>query len=439
MNFTHLVLLIGTNPLPNLVVAKWFLHKNENLKVITAIHSNKTYDIARRLEKALKKGNQHENLEFRFLGLTAAGDGVAIQRDLERSFSFDPGHKLHLNYTGGTKNMAVHAYRFLGSRAGENISFSYLNAGDFELKFDDGSPPIKNLRDEKAVRMTINDMLTLHDCRQYEETENGGEYVDWSAANAFLQDLIEAGRIRDFVNWKNDKIRKFFYDDRDRLRKPDDVSLAELQVADRNRTRGMAGQTHPFHEQAMQLVQTAFPEKQKWIFDEKGRLAIPDSRRDYKNKKGDFVQGILYLDGLWLEQYVTQVISDRISEEGLEFRHYPNWRVLKGAAQKDFEIDLMIIYGYQLCGISMTTAWREALCKSKGFEIMHRCEQMGGEEARSILITTLDDEKVQKIEDDLVLEVGGHKPFLVLGAKDLPADTLWKNVKKHILDIRKEI
>jgi hypothetical protein len=38
-DFETLVLLIGTNPLPNLVVAEYFFKNNKNLKKIFLVHS----------------------------------------------------------------------------------------------------------------------------------------------------------------------------------------------------------------------------------------------------------------------------------------------------------------------------------------------------------------------------------------------------------------
>lgn len=39
MKFEHLILLIGTNPLPNFVVAEYFLRENSNLKNLYLIYS----------------------------------------------------------------------------------------------------------------------------------------------------------------------------------------------------------------------------------------------------------------------------------------------------------------------------------------------------------------------------------------------------------------
>ena len=61
MEFTDLILLIGTNPLPNYVVAKHFLENNPLLQRIWLVHSEETrYQAgtsfqAKNLEKVLEE------------------------------------------------------------------------------------------------------------------------------------------------------------------------------------------------------------------------------------------------------------------------------------------------------------------------------------------------------------------------------------------------
>ncbi|MGC8651581.1 MAG: DUF1887 domain-containing protein, partial [Minisyncoccia bacterium] len=53
----------------------------------------------------------------------------------------------------------------------------------------------------------------------------------------------------------------------------------------------------------------------------------------------------------------------------------------------NFELDIFLINGYQLIGISLTTSTRQGECKLKGFEVIHRVKQIGGDESKAILIT----------------------------------------------------
>jgi len=55
MNANHLVLLMGTNPLPNYVVAKYFLSNYANLPNIWVLCSKETRLPTERLEQVLKK------------------------------------------------------------------------------------------------------------------------------------------------------------------------------------------------------------------------------------------------------------------------------------------------------------------------------------------------------------------------------------------------
>jgi len=162
-------------------------------------------------------------------------------------------------------------------------------------------------------------------------------------------------------------------------------------------------------------------------------LIIPDTDKQFSRGGGTFVKGIRYLHGLWLEYYIGDLLKEEIVQEGSNFKLFNNWRIVKGEAEKDFEIDIMLLYGYQLCGISITSSNEERLCKSKAFEILHRSQQMGGDEARAVLITTLSDDKVERMERDLETDVGGERQLLVLGGDDLQSKSIWNEIRKHIL------
>lgn len=400
---------------------------------ITAIYTKETHAIAQRLEKTLAKRGGEKLVAFRYCGITEPGNASAIREDLRRNLKLEANETVHLNYTGGTKIMSVFAHRVLSSEAvrerASNVTFSYLDSRDFKLKFDEGWAT-EDLR--QTITIPMSDLLMLHDCREKENEERAPIALppDWSAANGVIEKFIAQGEVSNFVKWKNQKIRGLFYDDKDELRKPRELSLADLQEDRKDSIRSLTPLPYPFHERAMKLF-AAFPPAQAWDFSE-GYLRIKDSDKEFKKKKGAFVKGILYLDGRWLEKYVQQVLEDKIAEDEANFRLSPNREVYKGEAQKEFEIDAMIINGYQLCGISMTTALKENLCKSKAFEILHRSQQMGGEEARAVLVTTLDEAAVLKLEEDLKTDTGGQAPLLILGAEHLPPEKLWAAIKRHL-------
>lgn len=415
MDFKHLALLIGTNPLPNYVTAAHLIEKAKELKFIWLIHTAATNDIARRLADVLKKS--YSLIEIRFCGLEDPGRAIFIQKNIEELIlsKISRNDKLHLNYTGGTKNMVVHGYlAFQTSDLEiENLSFSYLDTRDFKLKFDDASYTSEDLRNEVSIQ--FEDLLALHDCHQ----KSMREQILWTEANKVIHEFIKQGILQDLIKWKKDTIRHIFYDQRDKLARPERVSHDDFKP------------DHPFFINAFKLI-NKFPPKQAWNFDKAGNLIIPDSKSDFKDEKGPFVQGIRYLDGFWLEYYVIEILVRYIEKEKLNLKIMANTRMVKGAARKDFEIDVMLLNGYQLCGITVTTDAGEGRCKGKAFEILHRSQQIGGEEARSILIAPLIRPVADKIEADLKVDFGGAENFCIAGLEDLPEENLWKKVKEHI-------
>jgi len=421
-DFTHLILLIGTNPLPNYVVARYFLEK---LKTISLVYTEQTAGIAQHLIELLQK--EKPALHFNYCDLTAPGDADQIRHEIRKKIPLKFGEPFHLNYTGGTKNMSVQSYLALFVAYADiktgNSSFSYLDAEDFTLKYDDGlTSSVKDLRPK--INIAFDDLLALHDCK----SEAAGSKPNWEAANQEMQEFIVSEKqklLHDFIAWKNAKIRKLFYFD-NKLRLPARVTKQEV---------GWEDSPEKSAKPPLQKLLDAFPPAQAWQFDAGEALIIPDSKADFKNGDGDFVKGVKYLDGDWLEYYVQNALERKNRETHGRFQILRNHHIKKGKAGKDFEIDLLLLYGYQLCGISITTAG-EGHSKSKAFEILHRSQQIGGDEARSVLVTTQPYDVVQKMADDLKMDIGRDKPqLLILGAGDLPPDKLWEKIKTHIVGV----
>ena len=171
--FTHLVLLIGTNPLPNFVVADYFLQKNPNIKTIWLLHSEAnalqagTDKQAKNLEGLLRKRweGKHPSLRFPLekVSLSDVSRAATIREDLERKMlrRWNTADEFHLNYTGGTKAMAIHAYLCLQERQKRGQRpFSYLDANNFRLVGDDADIIADNLREK--VQIEFADLIRLH-------------------------------------------------------------------------------------------------------------------------------------------------------------------------------------------------------------------------------------------------------------------------------------
>ena len=141
----HLVVLIGSNPLPNYIAVRALQPQR-----VTLLHTTETAAVKDRLRTALAA-------EVPDMWMDAVPtDGFRAER-IRDSCTRLP-YVTHLNYTGGTKPMAAHALDALGL-APENCS--YVDERDQVLRFDDG-------RSEKLgrldIKLTLDLLLRLHDC-----------------------------------------------------------------------------------------------------------------------------------------------------------------------------------------------------------------------------------------------------------------------------------
>ena len=118
-DFTDLILLVGTNPLPNYVVGKYFLEELEKgnfkegskLQKIWLVCTKETKDFASQLIKQL----EISQVKIALKQLSDPSDPIIIARDfgslLDEINKENPNSKIHINYTGGTKAMSVHAVK----------------------------------------------------------------------------------------------------------------------------------------------------------------------------------------------------------------------------------------------------------------------------------------------------------------------------------------
>lgn len=148
MRMDHLLLLIGANPLPNYVVAEYFLRLKPKPRSITAVCSQATCEIAERLQKVLNR--RHQGLKYHYLQLSDPGNAAKIQNEFAAQLKIVKDETYHLNYTGGTKSMVVQSYLSLLEKFSadekHHATFSYLDARDFKLKSDDGRLMSDDLR-----------------------------------------------------------------------------------------------------------------------------------------------------------------------------------------------------------------------------------------------------------------------------------------------------
>jgi hypothetical protein len=388
-----LVLLVGTNPLPNWV--SWlYLSRTaresgaafDRLVLICSSrdsHQGGTADIADRLKRQIGAHCTtagHSPPKIRIEPIKDPADGQEISAAVRAAV--DGCDEVHLNYTGGTKVMAVHAFAFIQSGEFKSIS-SYLDARQFCLRFSEG-PPSPDLRPRVAVE--LDDLFELHD-----------------------------------ITWDKERPLGF--------KKPLFPRTAELILQsflnDPNGTRSWCRECDGARQGNVEWLPGCEGLPSVFRDESNGRynLGDPGDRIDFSllRNKRERERIRTFFGGVWLESVVLKALlkvqPDYTPRMNIESRR-------RGARPK-MEIDVMAQRGYQLFVFSCGTSDRHKWLKSKGFEAAHRAAQLGGEEARSVLVTTVPSfvreglACVADLQADLDSDLGGAMSVQVLGFDDL--------------------
>ncbi|MBF0502760.1 MAG: hypothetical protein HQM09_21680 [Candidatus Riflebacteria bacterium] len=342
----NLALLIGSNPLPNFIVAKMLKPKR-----IRGYYSAQTKIVWERLKESIQRDLQLKTTDFENVELSDPNDTRKIKNEaLNLSY-------WHLNYTGGTKTMSAFIYHLFRESKGFETA-SYLDDHDPAkacLRFDNGT--------NEAVDVAI-DMVTfasLHGFTPPTDSAHGSAEGGPSEKDA----LAIAEKVLSDEQLKN---RVFLYSKDNRDNKDNSpVALVDKLVVN-------------FRDFPKEL-----PESWKeWL----PVIGLPESWKELSSKKRE--RWSKFFSGTWLEEYVKGLLKPMNGNHFLDSGiHY----FFPGDKASIFELDVVIIRKHRLYAISCTTDASVNLCKSKGFEILHRVRQLGGDMARAGLLCFLSDEE----------------------------------------------
>jgi hypothetical protein len=373
----HLFLLIGENPLPNYVTANLLLKKGGTPYLV---HTTGTETQAKRLKNIL---------DNKLIGLQPAqlislgkyeSDAYHIQDEIRRKIQDLKNVKIGLNYTGGTKAMAVHAYRAVFSQSHVDTVFSYLDARRLEMCID--------REDGERIRIKVTPNVLQVDLKKVFELHGwkwGSDPIDEpkliKAANAFAEFHTKEDGVTTWRSWCDQILRpvtkdkKYNWLDEKELKKINRLSLesvkSQLQIKSALIELGLIGE-----ELSLEVVKEQGLKKLKHVCE--------------------------WLDGEWLEHYVLQQVK-QISEKRLIHDSATSFWIFteNNAKQNKFQFDVAFMRGYQLFAISCTTDKTKQLCKSKLFEAYIRAQQLGGSEARVALVCCASQKDVNALQAEI--------------------------------------
>jgi hypothetical protein len=161
-----------------------------------------------------------------------------------------------------------------------------------------------------------------------------------------------------------------------------------------------------------------------------------------KENLQECIDTVRFFCGFWLEMFCADVCekilkglrqknnqSKNVGHERYEL--ISNLRFKPAGGQENFEIDVLVRNGYMLTGISCSASGKKD-CKLKGFEVIQRVRQLGGDESGAILFTLLSRLETKKLKDDLAFESQRGNKILVLGSKDMKKEVLEEKIKDFI-------
>jgi hypothetical protein len=370
-----LFLLVGQNPLPNYVAAKLLLKENGTLYLVHSEGPQGSGKVAQRLATHLR---QHQPQLIPVDPLDTADIHKKVEPYLTRASSGSVG----LNYTGGTKVMAVHVYQavheFCRRRDLEAV-FSYLDADTLSMSIEPrrGQYAFQR-RVVHSIELTIKEVFDLHGIRLPGRLKT--EPLLPNLARALAHQHSTSDGI------------KAWQDSREILQKSDGRPWEEV--------KGDILRVGTKPDVAFHLEQALG----SWDSEP---LDLSSAARESGLKSQREL--LLWLEGTWLEEWVLTCARD------LDCGHRAQG--LEGYAPQKFEIDVAVMRGYQLFAFSCGVTSVREKAKLKFLEIYTRARQIGGDEARSAMVCSVEDP--ESLEQEIAYEWDTGNRVRVFGRQHL--------------------
>ena len=369
MSQSLLILSVGSNPLPNAIVAS-YLVANENRTdqdtlpspdYVLFVYSSGTKKFKDNILKVVPMEN-NKNLDV--------GDDIRdyqkieneVTNQLKRIIKEEGVTNIHVNYTGGTKTMAVAittaVYKFSSNDNIETI-FSDLDPDDFKIRLKNGDcyPDNKDLRN--LVNISVDDLYCLHDLKKPEKEEKVCEYHTDDFREALRQECC------DWVEAEKENRSEEKYPLLSRWEKNYD----RHEACGKESAKDYFDSIEKFHE------------FKDWKYESFCEHGNKDRKNLIKEIRG-------YIRGKWLEQDVFQIVQSY--GEGITDTA---WNIMAKIEDRDFEVDVIAMKGCQPFLFSCTTCEEIGVCKGKAFEALYRASQLGGDQSKVVLVSLLSDQK----------------------------------------------
>ena len=443
----HLILLVGGNPLPNLVAARCLAKPKGHIWLLYTAKCGTepgTEGVKDRLEASLYAYSQKEGLNWTVTPyeVSSSNECEITEKVQDLAVQIGSEAQVGVHYTGGTKPMAVHAYRELQKQYPQAV-FTYLDPRELVLRVDrQDSDPYPLIRKDKKIivpswlQISLEEMAALHGVVQvpgkaeWAPSDTPGLAAVWQAIMKAHAEKDPHNRIR--ILWR-------------------DYPIWQIEPP-RDEEMGVAEAFADFPGVSQALVNLCEVNQQPVTLRGVAEIIQPEHGKNFQG----FKSCSKWFAGVWLEEYAWACVQEAVRDPELtqftgrnllhmflekinidgkrEQKKAELSKLKRGAEKVDFELDMAFLVGYQLFALSCTSSWKKARGLEHFFEVYVRACQMGGDEARFALVSCSNTPGTW--EQQLAREWDAAGKIHVFGANNLPTLTkdliVWYTESAHI-------
>jgi hypothetical protein len=341
---------------------------------IYLLHSADTGEVADRLARRLARVRPTATVIHREIDESDGDKIIAKIEEILREIKPAREH-IGLNYSGGTKPMAVHAHYALRC-AFPNGCFSYLDPRKLAMVIDPGDKPVQTVPVGRKVELTIEDLLLMHGYRWDAKPSRNPLLPDLCRAIAEVH-TTSAG-VGQWYKWLGGDWKE----SPPPLPPPSEYSTLKPVVDALSKIGG-------------------------------GTLTWTPVAQALGGKSISAYQE--FFQGKWLEHHTLAAIN--VLAPAMSLASWGANLPLRKPRRRDFELDLFVVVGYQLFAISCQATEHKDRAKQHLFEVFVRARQIGGDEAHFGLVCCV--EKPKQLEQEVSEDWDAEGKIKVFGQDDL--------------------
>lgn len=385
----NLFLVIGTNPMPNLIAIANRVKAGGNIYLIASSDEDKessfgTGGIANKIKTELESKKIFNKIEIISVNKNSE---KSIIDELEKCVK-EIGKIMELNYTGGTKFLSSICYSYFKDKMiSENrkVILSYFD----------------NIKDKFIIEENLNQG------RKYKEVyANKAKFGEIFS----LEDIVKCHNINIEIEKKEPNYGQYGYQFGEKFR-----------TLDTNEKSEIIRKLNCIHRSKDSNEMIKFT--RDFISNEAAEYLEKESEKLTEKKKREYLCKFLFGDGF--EEYFLKILLDM--EESNEVEEFIwSFNPKRKKNKNEMEIDFIIRNGYDITAMSVTMCETIEECRSKLYEIITRAEQLGGKYCKKIFVCLYDDSNdlLDYVKNNEILN---SKELLVIGVNN------FEKVKESIL------